>query len=149
MCPLQTLRLLRIKICTNLLLNNLNFKGHLLKKNINFCKFSKMYYLKLHNNSIATVKRMPKVFISQSNHNMAWAMDVSLKCSIYVCLFGYLFKTKQNLMTFIYIRYTGIQEQSNQEHILIMSSLIFKQLSLSRTQTCPNGILFMKIKYLT
>lgn len=37
-------------------------------------------------------------------------------------------------MRFIYIRFTGIQEQSNQEHILILSSLIFKQLSLFRTK---------------
>lgn len=72
MCPLQTFRLLGIKICTK----SKFCKGHILKKNIDFCKFSKMYYLKLHNNSIATVKRMPKVFISQSNHNMSWAMDI-------------------------------------------------------------------------
>lgn len=58
-------------------------------------------------------------------------------------------KISDDIYIYIYIRYTGIQEQSNQEHILIMSSLIFKQLSLLRTQTCPNGILFMKIKYLT
>lgn len=35
--------------------------------------------------------------------------------------------------TCIYIRYTSIQKQSNPEHMLILSSLIFKQLSLYRT----------------
>lgn len=68
---------------------------------------------------------------------------------MFAYLATYLRQNKISDDIYIYIRYTGIQEQSNQEHILIMSSLIFKQLSLSRTQTCPNGILFMKIKYLT
>lgn len=68
---------------------------------------------------------------------------------MFAYLATYLRQNKISDDIYIYIRYTGIQEQSNQEHILIMSSLIFKQLSLLSTQTCPNGILSMKIKYLT